>query len=45
MVGFEPTVSCSQGRRISRLSYIPRSDIESKARTMTREGVEPSSPP
>jgi hypothetical protein len=29
MVGFEPTVSCSQGRRIPRLSYIPRCEYDS----------------
>ncbi len=36
--GFEPALSCSQGRRIARLSHAPSVRV-------AREGIEPSSPP
>lgn len=35
MAGFEPALSCSQGRRITRLSYIPCNE------RAAREGIEP----
>ncbi len=41
MAGFEPAFSCSQGRRIARLSHIPEDSLS----RVPREGIEPSSPP
>ena len=39
MAGFEPAVSCSQGRRIARLSYIPMARRAASGRTTNQVPV------
>src|SRR6516165_4919253 len=41
MAGFEPALSCSQGRRISRLSYIPNRDSTRSSKQPVRESNPP----
>jgi hypothetical protein len=37
MAGFEPAISCSQGRRITRLSYIPARQFAHRVETQEEQ--------